>query len=161
MLPSILQACRETVLVNLRSYVAYVHHLNLILTHRGGCGCGIYVQVKRRERIEGALDSALSIKPVGSDWEADAERQMRAIEAAVRRELDEATAAMDAAEPVPTIRHRRYAKAAASEAEAEATERLHAATRGSRNHREVASRLNAQAAEVEAQLASAGPSGQR
>lgn len=111
------------------------------------------MQVERRRRILGdTLHSALSIEPAGFDWISDAERQMRAIEAAVRHELDEAAAAMDAAEPVgdATIRHRRRLAGSSS---MEADEGLlYAATRGSRNHRQVADRLNAHAAELEAQL---------
>ena len=85
---------------------------------------------------------------------------MRAIEAAVRRELDEAAAAMDAAEPVgdATIRHRRRLASSSMKAEEEL---LYAATRGSRNHRQVADRLNANAAELEAQLQLAPQAGRK
>lgn len=112
------------------------------------------MQVKQRKRIEDTLSSALTIEPVSSDWISNAERQMRAIEAAVRRELDEATAAMEAAEPVgdATIRHRRQISASSSTEAEESL--LYASTRGTRNHRQVAARLNAHAAEIEAQLRS-------
>lgn len=95
----------------------------------------------------------MSIEPVGT-WLPEAERQMREIEAAVRRELDEAAAAMDAAEPVgdATIRHRRQLgrMSTGGSPSAQADERLlYAATHGSRNHRQVAERLNAHAAELE------------
>lgn len=118
----------------------------------------MHVQVKQRKRVENVLDSALSIKPVGS-WISDAEQQMRAIEAAVRRELDEAAAAMDSAEPIgdATIRYQRSLRPASTSSgnglSLEAEERmLYMATHGSRNHKQVAEVLNAQAAELEAQL---------
>eukprot|EP01043_Picozoa_sp_COSAG02_P029217 COSAG02_NODE_1809_length_10835_cov_7.682843_3_plen_148_part_00 len=110
------------------------------------------MQVKQRKRVADTLDSALAIGPVSGDWIANAERQMRAIEAAVRRELDEAAAAMEAAEPVgdATIRHRRRFSPTSSAAVEE--ELLYASTRGTRNHRQVADRLNSHAARLEAQL---------
>jgi len=110
------------------------------------------VQVQQGKRIADTLDSALTIEPVSGDWIANAERQMRAIEAAVRRELDEAAAAMEAAEPVgdATIRHRRRFSPTSPAGLEE--ELLYESTRGTRNHREVADRLNSRAAQLEAQL---------
>lgn len=114
------------------------------------------MQVKQRRRIEDTLGSALTIEPVSRDWISNAEQQMRAIEAAVRRELDEATSAMESAEPVgdATIRHRRQFSISSSTGLEERL--LYASTRGTRNHRQVADRLNARAAELEAQLTPEG-----
>lgn len=113
------------------------------------------MQANQRKNAEDTL-AAMSIENDESDWVSDVESQMRAIEAAVRSELDEAAVAMHAAEPVgdATVRHRRQIgnTNCGSSSSVEAKEMILSATRGSRNHRQVAERLHLYAEEVEAQL---------